>query len=68
MAGQLMLHLPVEPAESVSATALDALSRTSAFTLNPYRISSSDFEIAENEVFNNYAGVYLSTGASGGTV
>jgi hypothetical protein len=39
-------HLPTERAEPVSAMALDALSRSSAFTLNPYRISSSDFEIA----------------------
>ena len=29
---------------------------------------SSDFEITGNEIFNNYAGVYLSTGASNGTV
>ena len=39
-------RLPVESDRAISATALDSLSRNSAFTLNPYRLSTSDFDIA----------------------
>jgi S1-C subfamily serine protease len=39
------VHLPVEPQRTISAVKLDTLSRNSAFSVNPYRLSSADFDI-----------------------